>query len=85
VVYLRSSPEQLAKLLRNDTQRPLLQVDDPLVKLQDLYTQRDPLYAELAHTVIDTGTPSVSALVKMVLAQLGSPPGSFAGAGAIPY
>jgi shikimate kinase len=70
VVYLRSSPEQLFKRLRHDTQRPLLQVDDPLSKLRALYAERDPLYAEVAHTVIDTGAPSVASLVKAVLERL---------------
>ena len=70
VVYLRSSPEELYRRLRHDTQRPLLQVADPLAKLRELYTQRDPWYRETAHFVIETGRPSVSTLVNMVLMQL---------------
>ena len=37
VVYLRSTPEELFRRLRHDTQRPLLQVKDPLKRLRDLY------------------------------------------------
>ncbi|KQU67026.1 MULTISPECIES: shikimate kinase [unclassified Rhizobacter] len=70
VVYLRSSPEELYRRLRHDTQRPLLQVADPLARLRELYQLRDPLYRETAHFVIDTGRPTVHALVNMVLAQL---------------
>lgn len=70
VVYLRSQPEELGRRLRNDSQRPLLQVNDPLQKLRDLYAARDPLYRETAHYVIETGRPSVSALVNLVLMQL---------------
>ena len=36
VVYLRSTPEELFRRLRHDTQRPLLQVKDPLRRLRDL-------------------------------------------------
>jgi shikimate kinase len=70
VIYLRSSPEELFKRLRHDQQRPLLQVDDPLGKLRELYRVRDPLYRRTAHYVIETGRPSVAALVNMVLMQL---------------
>ena len=70
VIYLRSSPEELHRRLRNDTQRPLLQVADPLAKLRALYAERDPLYREAAHFHIETGRPSVPTLVNMVLMQL---------------
>ena len=70
VVYLRSSPEELFRRLRHDVNRPLLQVPDPLGRLRDLYAQRDPLYRETAHFVIETGRPSVSTLVNMITMQL---------------
>jgi shikimate kinase len=70
VVYLRSSPEDLYRRLRNDTQRPLLQVADPLGKLRSLHAERDPLYRETAHFQIDTGRPSVPTLVNMIKMQL---------------
>jgi shikimate kinase len=70
VVYLRSTPEELFRRLRHDTQRPLLQVRDPLKKLKELYQARDPLYRRTAHYVIETGRPSVSTLVNMILMQL---------------
>ena len=70
VVYLRSSPEELHRRLRRDTQRPLLQVADPRARLQQLYRERDPLYRETAHFVIETGRPNVHSLVGMILMQL---------------
>ena len=70
VVYLKSTPEELMRRLRHDTQRPLLQVQDPLQRLRDLYAVRDPLYRETAHFVIDTGRPSVATLVNMIVMQL---------------
>jgi shikimate kinase len=70
VIYLRSSPEELQRRLRHDTQRPLLQVRDPRAKLQQLYRERDPLYVETAHYTIDTGRPTVPTLVGMILMQL---------------
>ena len=58
--------------------RPLLQVSDPLAKMRELFAVRDPLYRETAHFVLETGRPSVSTLVNMIMMQLdlsGSLPG----------
>ena len=70
VVYLRSTPEELFRRLRHDTQRPLLQVRDPLRRLRELFQERDPLYRQAARFVIETGRPSVPMLVNMILMQL---------------
>ncbi len=70
VVYLRSLPDDLFRRLRNDRNRPLLQVADPLQRLRELFDLRDPLYRETAHFTIDTGRPSVSRLVNMIIMQL---------------
>lgn len=70
VIYLRSTPEELHRRLKHDTQRPLLQVADPLAKLRELHEQRHPLYQEVAHYTVDTGRPSVGTLVNMIVMQL---------------
>jgi shikimate kinase len=70
VVYLKSSPEDLFRRLRHDRNRPLLQVDDPLARLRDLFAARDPLYRETAHFTIETGRPSVAMLVNKIVMQI---------------
>lgn len=70
VLYLRSTPEEIFKRLRHDGHRPLLQVADPLGRLRNLYAERDALYRETAHFVIETGRPSVATLVNMIFMQL---------------
>jgi shikimate kinase len=70
VIYLRSTPEELFRRLRHDTHRPLLQTGDPLRTLRQLHRERDPLYRRTAHYVIETGRPTVPALVNMILMQL---------------
>ena len=70
VFYLRATPEELHRRLRHDTQRPLLQVADPLRRLRELYRERDPLYRRTAHFVVESARPSVPALLNMVLMQL---------------
>ena len=70
VVYLKATPRELVRRVRADGRRPLLAGQDPLVRLRQLYAQRDPLYRETAHFVIETGRPSVTSLVNIVLMQL---------------
>jgi shikimate kinase len=70
VVYLRSSAEEVFRRVRHNQNRPLLQVEDPMGKLRTLLAERDPLYRETAHFVIETGRPSVPTLVNMIVMQL---------------
>ncbi|MEO8020591.1 shikimate kinase [Polaromonas sp.] len=69
-VYLHSAPEEVFRRLHHDRNRPLLQVADPLTRLRELYTLRDPLYRESARFVVETGRPSVAALVNVIAMQL---------------
>lgn len=69
-IYLHSTPEELYRRLRHDSKRPLLQVADPLARLREMHFKRDPLYRQTAQFVIETGRPSVPALVNMILMQL---------------
>jgi shikimate kinase len=69
-VYLSTTPEQLMYRLRGDQTRPLLQVHDPLTRLRTLFEQRDPLYREVAHLVVETGKPSVNTVVNKIAMQL---------------
>lgn len=70
VVYLRSSPEEIFRRLRHDTKRPLLQVEDPLTRLRDLFAIRDPLYAQTAHYVLEVGRPSSLNLLNTIIMHL---------------
>ncbi len=63
VVYLRCQPQELYARTRHDKNRPLLQTDDPLRKLKDLYTIRHPLYMQAADIVLDSGRQSTHSLV----------------------
>jgi shikimate kinase len=66
VIYLRAPVRSLVKRTRRDRNRPLLQVADPAAKLTALYEQRDPLYCEIAHLVVDTGDQSVRVLAGQI-------------------
>jgi shikimate kinase len=63
VVYLRASVRDLLNRTRHDKNRPLLQAADPRARLTELYEKRDPLYREVAHLTVDTGSQSLTSLV----------------------
>lgn len=71
VIYLRAQPHDLWLRTRRDKNRPLLQGDDPLARLEELHAARDVLYRECAHSVIETGRPSITTLLSLVLTELG--------------
>lgn len=66
VIYLRGTPEHLYERTRHDRNRPLLQTEDPLARLRELYRQRDPLYREVADIVVDTGRQSVAGMARLL-------------------
>jgi shikimate kinase len=53
IIYLRASPEAVARRLRRVETRPLLAGRDPVVALRELYEKRRALY-ETADVVLDT-------------------------------
>lgn len=70
VIYLHGSPADLFLRTRGDRNRPLLQTEDPLTKLTELYAARHPLYLEAADIVLDTGRQSVHSLMAKLERQL---------------
>jgi len=66
IIYLRASPEAVARRLRRVETRPLLAGRDPVVALRELYAKRHALY-ETADIVLDTqGLARQQLISKMV-------------------
>lgn len=62
VIYLLAPVDHLIKRIGRDTHRPLMQTENPRVRLEQLVQERDLLYREIADIVIETHrrrTPSV--------------------------
>ena len=70
VIYLQASIGSILHRTRFDKKRPLLRTADPRKKLEELEAQRDPLYREIAHVVVETGYPHLNSLVQMVIDKL---------------
>lgn len=69
VVYLNVPPALLYERTRHDRNRPLLNVPDPMAKLEELYAARDPLYREIAHIVVDGSHLVASGIVQHLLRE----------------
>ena len=63
VLNLTASPEVIYQRIKEFTNRPILNVKEPLVKIQELFKQRQPFYNK-AHLSLDTEvkSPEVIAL-----------------------
>jgi shikimate kinase len=70
VIYLRATIDDLWRRTRHDKNRPLLQTQDPRAKLTELYAQRDPLYRETAHIIVESGKRSARHLAQLLAQQL---------------
>jgi len=68
VIYLKAPIDFLLQRTSRDTNRPLLQTDDPRRKLKEIMDIRDPLYQEIADTIIETDNCPVKQVVAKILA-----------------
>jgi len=62
VFYLRWPLEDLYAHVKGDTNRPLLNVQNPLDEMRALLAEREPLYLSAAHTVIECSGKQVKTI-----------------------
>lgn len=70
VIYLRATIDDLWRRTRQDKNRPLLQTANPRKRLIELYAQRDPLYRETAHIIVESGKRSARHLAQLLAQQI---------------
>jgi shikimate kinase len=70
VVYLKARVESLWERTRHDSSRPLLATPNPRERLAAILDERDPLYREAAHLIVETGSQSAATLVGRVVAAV---------------
>lgn len=70
VIYLAVPPHYLWERTRHDTNRPLLQVENPRQRIEELHAQRDPLYREVADIVIAGGRIGQGTVLKLIEKEL---------------
>lgn len=70
VIYLDVHPAYLWERARHGSRRPLLNVENPRQRLEELLKVRLPLYREIADIVIEGGNVQQSALLDLIKAEL---------------
>lgn len=66
VFYLRAKGETIYERVKDDSTRPLLQVDDPQRKIETLLQERDPYYRAAADVVIDVDGKSFEQILNEI-------------------
>ncbi|WP_249116057.1 shikimate kinase [Azoarcus sp. L1K30] len=66
VIYLNVPPQILWERTRHDRNRPLLRVENPRQRIEELHRVRDPLYREVADLVVDGGRGNPGAMVRQI-------------------
>ncbi len=69
IVCLSASPETILRRTSSSKHRPLLQVDDPLQKIKELYDYRRPYY-EKADIIINTDDMSPLQVAEEIIRQV---------------
>lgn len=72
VCYLTASIEQLVERTARDKKRPLLQVENPRLKIIELLALRDPMYQSAADFVINTDRRSPKAVAQEIAGLVSS-------------
>ena len=72
VVYLQASVDQLYERTAKDRKRPLLQTNDRYGRIKELMDVRDPIYRQIADTVVSTDGKSVKQIVDKLVRNLKS-------------
>ena len=70
VVWLRATPAVIVGRLSGGSHRPFLDQDDPEATLRAMAAERDPLFAEVAHQVVDADRLSPEQIADEVLAAV---------------
>ena len=70
VIYLKITPEAVYERLKGDTTRPLLQVEDPMKKIEELLALRGPVYEKCADVVIEVSDKSFEEILEQIEASL---------------
>lgn len=66
LVWLFAQPEVIYQRVKNETQRPLLKVADPLAEIIKILGEREPIYRRVADHKVDSSNLSVDETIAEV-------------------
>lgn len=71
VIYLRVRPETVYERLKGDDTRPLLQCDDPLVRIKELLGSRSGAYEACADMILDVDDMDMEEILDSIQTAVG--------------
>lgn len=67
VYYLKVTPEVVYQRLQGDTTRPLLQGENPEEKIRKLLSEREPVYAKRADSIIEVSEKGFEEIIAEII------------------
>lgn len=69
IILLKAAPQLIFQRVQSDKNRPLLQVEDPLLKIESLLAVREAFYTD-ADITVDTNDKEVKEVVGEIVSEL---------------
>ena len=66
VFYLKVTPETVYDRVKNDTTRPLLQVEDPMERIRTLMEKRAPVYEACADVILEASDLTLEEITEKI-------------------
>lgn len=66
VFYLKVTPETVYERVKNDTTRPLLQVEDPMERIRTLMEKRVPVYEACADVILEASDLTLEEITEKI-------------------
>ncbi len=66
VFYLKVTPETVYERVKNDTTRPLLQVEDPMERIRTLMEKRAPVYEACADVILEASDMTLEEIAEKI-------------------
>ena len=66
VFYLKVTPETVYERVKNDTTRPLLQVEDPMERIRTLMEKRAPVYEACADVILEASDLTLEEITQKI-------------------
>ena len=64
--YLKVTPETVYERVKNDTTRPLLQVEDPMERIRTLMEKRAPVYEACADVILEASDLTLEEITEKI-------------------
>jgi shikimate kinase len=66
LILLWADPESIYERIKNNTHRPLLNVENPLDAIKAILDKREPIYKKVADKIIDTSEIKIDEVVERI-------------------